>query len=46
MECMEKELNIFIKGLVERGFWGKVEIKFENGVLVYLKKEETIKLKI
>lgn len=33
----------FIKNLTYHKFYGSVELKFENGIIVYVKKTETIK---
>jgi hypothetical protein len=40
---MNKLIN-FIKDLISKRFYGSLLIKFESGKIVYLKKEETIKL--
>jgi hypothetical protein len=39
---MEKLIKL-IKELNSKSFWGTLEIKFENGVVVHIKKLENIK---
>lgn len=39
-----RKLFEIIKELIDNKFYGKLEIKFENGKIVLCKKEETIKL--
>jgi len=40
---IDKLINI-IKELIIKKFYGSLMIKFESGKIVYVKKEETIKL--
>ncbi len=35
----------YINQLMRMGYWGKFTISFEQGEIVHLKKEETLKLK-
>lgn len=43
MDKLKKLWDIFIL-LIENKFYGSVVIKFENGIIVNIKKEESIKL--
>jgi hypothetical protein len=40
---MDKIIRL-IKTLVDHKFWGTIEIRFENGVAVHIRKTENIKL--
>jgi hypothetical protein len=33
----------YLRRLGESGFWGSITLKFENGLVVHLKKEENLK---
>ena len=38
-----KKIFDLIEGLIKEGFYGKIEISFENGQIVFVKRIETIK---
>jgi len=41
---MNNALGDFLRDLEQSGFYGSVELKFENGRLILARKSETIKL--
>ncbi len=38
------KLMVIIKELIVNGFYGSLLVKFENGKVVHIKKEESIKI--
>ncbi len=41
---MNQTLNDFLRDLEQSGFYGSVELKYENGRITIARKSETIKL--
>jgi hypothetical protein len=33
----------YLRRLAEAGFWGSITVKFENGVVVHIRREENLK---
>ena len=33
----------YLRGLAEQGFWGTVALKFQNGQIIHVLKEESLK---
>jgi hypothetical protein len=43
MENLKKLIKI-LQDLIDINYYGKIEISFENGKIIYIRKNETIKL--